>query len=179
MASSWGWWTLSAFVFVNVIVGSFVVLVPSRELNILHHFWIRLPGLGWLTYWTFSYNNSYLSKWGSRRLFYLPFQLLILMLSSKKISQLSLSYKIFNLLFQIVTFVRVVPMVSMEAAILVPIALVGISPHFLRPLQWRIILDLHKNLLKGHVQWRVLLIPCRRACLLVISVLLIFRSSLL
>ena len=101
------------------------------------------------------------------------------MLSSKEISQLSLSYKIFNLLFQIVTFVRVVPMVSMEAAILVPIALVGISPHFLQPLQWRIILDLHKNLLKGHVQWRELLIPCRRACLLVISILLIFRSSLL
>ena len=92
------------------------------------------------------------------------------MLSSKEIFQLSLSYKIFNLLFQIVTFICVVPMVSMEAAILVPIALVGISPHFLQSLQGRIILDLHENLhenlLKGHVQWRVLLIPCQRAAFL-------------
>ena len=88
------------------------------------------------------------------------------MLSSKEIFQLSLSYKIFNLLFQIVTFICVVPMVSMEAAILVPIALVGISPHFLQSLQGRIILDLHENLLKGHVQWRVLLILCQKAAFL-------------
>ena len=101
------------------------------------------------------------------------------MLLSKEISQLSLTYKIFNLLFQIETFVYVVPMVSMEATILVPITFIGISPHFLQPLQGRIILDLHENLLKGHVQWRVLLILCRRACLLVILVLLILRSSLL
>ena len=51
-------------------------------------------------------------------------------------------------------------MVSMKAAILVPIAFVGISLHFLWTLQGRIILDLHENLLKGHVQWCVLLIPC-------------------
>ena len=151
----------------------------SRELNILHHFQICLPGLGRLTCWTSFYNNSYPSKRRSRRLFYLPFQLLILMLSSREISQLSLSYKIFNLLFQIVTFVRVVPMVFMEATIHVPIALVGISFNFLRLLQGMIILNLHENLLKGHVQWHVLLIPCRRACLLIISVLLIFHSSLL
>ena len=100
------------------------------------------------------------------------------MLSSKENFQLSLSHKIFNLLFQIVTFICVVPMVSMEAAILVPITHVGISPHFLQSLQGMIILDLHENLLKGHVQWRVLLIPCQRACVLVISVLLIFRLSL-
>ena len=74
------------------------------------------------------------------------------MLSSREISQLSLSYEIFNLLFQIVTFVRVVPMVSIETTIHVPIALVGISFHFLRLLQGMIILNLHENLLKGHVQ---------------------------
>ena len=81
------------------------------------------------------------------------------MLLSKEISQFSLSCKIFNLLFQIVTFVRVVPIVSMEAKILVPIALVRISLHFLWPFQGRIIVDLHKDLLEWHVQWRILLIP--------------------
>ena len=43
-------------------------------------------------------------------------------------------------------------MIPMEATILVPIALIGISLHFLRPLQGRIILDLHKDLLKWDVQ---------------------------
>ena len=150
----------------------------SRELNILHYFQIRLPRLGRLTCWASSYNNSYLSKQGSRRLFYLPFQLLVLMSSSKEIFQLSLSYKIFNLLIQIVTFICVVPIVSMEATILVPIALVGISLHFLRPFQGRIILDLYKDLLKRHVQWRVLLTPCWRTILLTISVYFIFCLSL-
>ena len=51
------------------------------------------------------------------------------------------------------------PMISMEATILIPIALIGISLHFLWPLQGWIILDLHKNLLKWHVQWGILLIP--------------------
>ena len=71
------------------------------------------------------------------------------------------------------------PMVSMEATILIPIALVGISLHFLWLLQGWIILDLHKNLLKQHIQRSVLLIPCWRARLLIISLFLILRPSLL
>ena len=51
------------------------------------------------------------------------------------------------------------PMISMEATILIPIVLVRISLHFLRPLQGWIILDLHKNLLKCYIQWGILLIP--------------------
>ena len=81
------------------------------------------------------------------------------MSSSKEISQFSLLDEIFNLLVQIIAFVRVMPMVPVEAAILVPIALVGISLYFLWPLQRRIVLDLHKNLFKRHVQGRVLQIP--------------------
>ena len=50
--------------------------------------------------------------------------------------------------------------VSMEATILTPIALIGISLHFLRPLQGWIVFDLHKNLLKWYIQWGILLIPC-------------------
>ena len=53
------------------------------------------------------------------------------MSSSKEISQFSLLDEIFNLLVQIIAFVRVMPMVPVEAAILVPIALVGISLYFL------------------------------------------------
>ena len=71
------------------------------------------------------------------------------------------------------------PMISMKATILVPIALVGISLHFLRPLQGWIILDFHKNLLKWHIQWGILLIPRLRARLLIISVFPFFRPSLL
>ena len=70
------------------------------------------------------------------------------MISSKEISQLSLPDEIFNLLLQIETHVHVIPMVSVEAAILVTIALAGISLHFLQSLQGRIVLDLHENLFK-------------------------------
>ena len=70
------------------------------------------------------------------------------------------------------------PMVSMKMKILILVTFVRISLHFLRPLQRRIILDLHKNLLKWHVQWSVLLIPSERACLLAISILCIFHPSL-
>ena len=93
------------------------------------------------------------------------------MISSKEIPQFPLPDEIFNLLLQIKTFIRVIPLVFMEAAILIPIALVRISFHFLRPLQGRIILDLHENLLKGHVQWRVLLIPAERPTFLLLGLM--------
>ena len=70
------------------------------------------------------------------------------------------------------------PMISMKATILVSITLVGISLHFLWPLQRWIILDLHKNLLKWNIQWGILLVPCWRARLLIISVFPFFRLSL-
>ena len=44
------------------------------------------------------YDNSYFSKRWSWWFFYLPFQFLVLVVSSKEISQFSLSYEIFNLL---------------------------------------------------------------------------------
>ena len=66
-----------------------------------------------------------------------------------------------------------------EAAILVPITFVRISLHFLQPLQGRIVLDLHENFLKRHVQRRVLSTPSWRACLLTVSVFLLSRPSLL
>ena len=50
---------------------------------------------------------------------------------------------------------------------------------FFWPLQGRIILDLHKNLFKRHVQGCVLLTPCRRARLLVVSIFLLSRPCLL
>ena len=73
------------------------------------------------------------------------------MILSKEISQFSLPNEIFNLLLQIETLVRVMSMVSVEAVILVPITFVGISLHFLWPLQGRIVLDLQENLFKWHV----------------------------
>ena len=73
------------------------------------------------------------------------------MILSKEIPQFSLPDEIFYLLLQIETLIYVMFMVSVEAAILVPIVLVGISLNFLQPLQGRIVLDLHENLFKWHV----------------------------
>ena len=101
------------------------------------------------------------------------------MILSKEISQFFLPDEIFYLLLQTKTIVYVMPMVFVEVVILVPIALVGISLHFFRLLQGRIILDLHENLFKQHVQGRVLLTSCQRARLLVISIFLLSRSCLL
>ena len=70
---------------------------------------------------------------------------------AKEISQFSLPDEILYLLLQIKTLVHVMFVISMEAAILIPIALIRISLHLFRPLQGRIILDLHKHLLKRHV----------------------------
>ena len=63
-------------------------------------------------------------------------------------SQLSLFDEILNLLFQVITFVRVMPMIPMEATIFILIALIRISFHLLWPLQGRIILDLHEHLIE-------------------------------
>ena len=63
-------------------------------------------------------------------------------------SQLSLFDKILDLLFQVITFVHVMPMVPMEATIFILIALIRISFHLLWPLQGRIVLDLHEHLIE-------------------------------
>jgi len=63
-------------------------------------------------------------------------------------SQLSLSDKVLYLLLQVVTLVRVMPVISMKAAIFILITLVRISFHLLWPLQGSVILDLHKHLNK-------------------------------
>ena len=63
-------------------------------------------------------------------------------------SQFSLSDKILNLLFQVITFVRAMPMVPVKATIFILIALIRISFHLLWPLQGRIILDLHEYLIE-------------------------------
>ena len=62
--------------------------------------------------------------------------------------QLSLPNKILNLLLQVITLVRVMVMISMEATIFILITLVRIAFHLLWPLQGRIILDLHEHLVE-------------------------------
>ena len=70
------------------------------------------------------------------------------MIPSNEMPQLSLSNEILNLLFQVITLVRVMPMISMEAIVFILIALVRISFHLLWPLQGWIIYDLHKHLIE-------------------------------
>ena len=70
------------------------------------------------------------------------------MIPSNKIPQLSLSDEILNLLFQVVTFILVMPMVPMEVTVFILIALIRISFHLLWPLQGRIVLDLHEHLIE-------------------------------
>ena len=79
------------------------------------------------------------------------------MISFKKIPQLSFPNEILNLLIQVITFICIMLMISMETAILVLIALVGISLHLLWPLQGWVILDLHKHLIKWSIQGRIML----------------------
>ena len=74
------------------------------------------------------------------------------MISSKKIPQLSLLDEILNLLLQVIVFVCVMPVISMEGAVLVFIALVRISFHLLWPLQGWVVLDLYKHLIKRNIQ---------------------------
>ena len=81
------------------------------------------------------------------------------MISSRKIPQLSLPDEILYLLLQIITLVCVMPVISMEVAILILIALIRISLHLLWPLQRWVILDLHKYLIKCNTQGRVMLAP--------------------
>ena len=78
------------------------------------------------------------------------------MIASKKISQLSLPNKVLNLLLQVIAFVLVMPVISMEAAIFVLIMLVRISLHLLWSLQGWILLDLHKHLIKWNIQGHVI-----------------------
>ena len=102
------------------------------------------------------------------------------MISSKKISQLSLPDEILNLLLQVITFIHAMPMISMEVTILVLITLARISFHLLWPLQGWIILDLHKHLIKWNIQGRVMqILSRRRTCLPVVSILLLSRLGIL
>ena len=62
--------------------------------------------------------------------------------------QLSLSNEILDLLFQVITFARAMPMIPMEMTIFILIALISISFHLLWPLQGRIVFDLHEHLIE-------------------------------
>ena len=125
----------------------------SKELDVLYHLQVHLPWLGRSSCRSSSYNDPYFSKWGPWWFFYFSFHWkpFVLVISSKKVPQLSMSYEILNLLLQIIALVGVMPAVPVEAAILVLIALLKITLHFLWLLQGWVILDLHENLIK----WRV------------------------
>ena len=95
-------------------------------------------------------------------------------------ASISLSNKILYLLFQIIALVRVMPMISMEAAIFVFIVLIGIFLHLLWPLQGGVILDLHNYLIKWSIQGCVVLTSSwRRTRLPVVSILLFSCPDLL
>ena len=131
----------------------------SRKLDVLYHLQVSLLWLRGLLCWSSSYNDFYLSKWGTWWLFYLFFQFLIFMISSQKIPQFFLPDKILYLLLQVIALVCIMPMVFVEAAILILITFVRIFLH----LQGRVMLTF---------SWR-------RNCLFAISILLFSRSSLL
>ena len=106
----------------------------SWKLDVLHYLQVCLSWSGRLTCWTSPNNHFDFSKRRSWRLLYLRLQLLILIVSSKEIPQFPLSNKILNLLLEVKTFIGIMPIISMEATILIPIALIGIPLHFLWPL---------------------------------------------
>ena len=79
------------------------------------------------------------------------------MIPSNEMPQLFLFDKILYLLFQIIALVRVMPMISMKAAIFVFIVLMVISFHLFWPLQGEVILDFHKYLIKSIIKGCVVL----------------------
>ena len=83
------------------------------------------------------------------------------MISSKKLLQLSLPDEILILLLQVIAFVRVMLVISMEATILVLITHIRISLHLLWPLQGWVVLDLHKHLIKRNIQGQIGRASCR------------------
>ena len=106
----------------------------SWKLDVLHYLQVRLSWPGRLTCWTSPNNHSDFSKRRSWWLLYLHLQLLILIVSSKEIPYFPLANEIPNLLLEVKTFIDIMPMISMEATILIPIVLIGIPLHFLWPL---------------------------------------------
>ena len=137
MASSWGWCILEASSSVKVMACSSGVLVLGDHPEC------------WTFCTTFRYVFFELDDWPvklpptiilispskrSWRLIYLRLQLLILIVSSQEIPRFPLSNEIFNLLLEVKTFISVMPVISMEATILILIVLIGVSLHFLWPL---------------------------------------------
>ena len=155
IASSYGWWTLSASSSVNVMACSSVPLVLGDHpkswtfCTTFKHVFLDLedcpvevppiitlisPSEGRDESSIFLFNFS--SLWSRPR----------------KFLNFPLPDEILYLLLQIKTLVCVMSMISVQAEILVPIVLVGISFHFFRQLQGWVVLDLHKHLFKWHVQ---------------------------
>ena len=139
IASSCEWWILSASSSVNEIVGSSIPFVLRDHpkswtfcTTLRYIFFdledclVKVPPM--ITF------ILYFSKWGTWWFFHLSLQLLIFMIPSNKVPQLSLSNEILDLLLQVITLVHVMPMISMEVTIFILIALVGISFHLLQPL---------------------------------------------
>ena len=120
----------------------------ARQLNILDHAEVSLPSFfGWPSDCRSSHDHSYVPYGGSRSLI-IPSGVLLLrglirFLLSDEPLQLSLFNKGFNLLFQIVTISRVITVVSVEAAILILRASVGISLQLPEVSQRFLVFDLH------------------------------------
>ena len=180
IASSYGWWILLASSSMNVMACSFVVLVLGDRLESwmfcttfryifldLEDCHVEVPPMMTLIFLSggldgssnFSFNLS--SLWSRPRKF----------LNFPYLMRFSICY------FR--SLIRIMPMVSVEVAIFIPIAFVGISLHFFEPLQGRIILDLHKHLFQWHVQRCILLTSCWRAYLFIVSVFFFSCSPLL
>ena len=168
-----GWWTLSSSSFMNLMAYSSITLVLGGHPK------------SWTFCTTFRYvflnlEDCLISPNGGRDdSSRLPFNFSSLWSRPRKFFNFPCLMRFFFLLLQIKTLICVMPMISVEAVILVPMALVGISFHFFRPLQGWIILDLHKHLFKQHVQGRILLTLCWRTCLLVVLIFLHSRLGLL
>ena len=124
----------------------------ARQLNILDHPKVSLPRFfGRPSDCRSSHNYSYV-PYGGSWLFIISSGVLFLRglirsLLSEEPLQLPLFNKGFNLLFQVVTVGRVMTVVSVEAAILILRASVGISLQLSWVSQCFFVFDLHHNLI--------------------------------
>ena len=182
MASSWGWWTLSASLSVNVMACSSMILSLGDHPK------------SWTFCTTFKYVFLDLDDW----LVEPPLMITLISPSGSHDDSSTFPFNFSSLWscprkflnfpclirFSICCFRSNHSSVSClwslwKRQYLFLLRLFGSPFIFSDYFKEGIVLDLHKNLLEWHVQWSVLLIPCWMASLFVVSVFLIFRSSFL
>ena len=122
----------------------------TRQLEVLNHLEVSLTGFFGRPNNYAPYDHSYISYGWSRALI-IPLRGMLLRrvrsLLTNEPLQLSLPYKSFNLLLQVLAVDSVMTMVTVEATILIPRSFIGISLQLVGECQGSFVFNLHQDLI--------------------------------